>query len=130
MVGINYVKDVINEHGKMLSLTQIKTKYNKYNLQQFYYYRLHRAVLKCVNRYKSNNDFDLHNPSMPLYLQMLYKERTGTQYFSSILDNKTIEMKFTKKWKSILIIEINQNTWKNIFMIAIKKIQDNQFKWL
>ena len=35
LVGINYVKDVINENGKMLTFTQIKTKYNKYNLQQF-----------------------------------------------------------------------------------------------
>ena len=54
---------------------------------------------------------------------MLYKERTGTKYFSSILDNKTIEMKLTQKWKSILNLEINQNTWKNIFMIFIKSFK-------
>ena len=118
MVGINYVKDVINENGKILTFTQIKTKYNNYKLQQFDYYT---DSIVLYQRYKSNNHFEILNPSIPLYLQMLYNERKGTRYFSSILDNKTIEMKFTQKWKNSLNLEINQNTWKNIFMIAMKR---------
>ena len=80
-VGIYHIKEIMNGNGKLLTFTQNTNKHNQYSLQSFDYYKVNSAVTKYINKYKRNDKYEIHNPSIPLYLKILFQHKKGTQDF-------------------------------------------------
>ena len=51
------------------------------------------------------------------------------RHFNKILNKTPVKIDCKEKWNAILNIEINENTWKDIFTVAFRTIQDNHYKW-
>ena len=127
--GIIYIKDIVNDEGTVLSFDQLKTKFKTTKIVILEYYRVQKAVRQFIEQNKRDDNFIQVNPSIPFQINIIYKSKKGTKDFQKIQDKETLEMKFKNKWMSNLNINIDNTSWKNIFLIAHKTIKDNYYRY-
>ena len=126
--GINFIKDLIDEDGKMKSFEMIQNSLLDI-VSPFDYLRLTSAVNKFVNNNKKESLFSVNNPQLPHHIKILFKNSKGCKDFRDVINKSNLSMKFKNKWQTKLNITINEISWKQCFKILHFSINDNYYKY-
>ena len=127
--GISLVGQLINSNREILSLNQIKEKFHTPTLQLFEYYRIRGLIKQFIKKHVLHANLIFLTPSIPSHIKILFKSPKGSQDFYKLLNITDSELSVKTKWHNILNINIDNETWTDIFKNCFSTVQDNTLKW-
>ena len=71
--GILFIDDVIDNNGKVLSVQNLKEKYN-FNINFLNYHTVQSFVTKFLTKHKKSDNFTVMTPFVPFHLNILIKD--------------------------------------------------------
>lgn len=123
--GIQYVNDVIDEHGFFISLEMLQQCYD-INVNFLNYMSVISAIKKAANNYKKDT-YKLCCPFIPACLQVFFKSRKGSKDMYKILINNNVTPTGQLKWGEILGEDL---IWKHIFKLPFTVTVNTKLQWL
>ena len=128
--GIHYIGDLLNNNGSIISIEEIKIKFNLcVNFLEYYQDRL--SVNKFISKFKKSDIFNYIMPVLPSHVKILFFSKKGSKKIYSILNNYTenLQLKFKNKWSDNLNENIPSQEWNLIFRACFKTVSDNHLIW-
>ena len=133
--GIYLVNDIINTEGKILSIRDLKYKFN-INVNILNYYTIKAKIELYTSKYRLLGNLTLERPTYPFHLDVLLKAKSGSKNYyhafnnaEALNDNPTCEIKWTNIVQNKnLDIEIKER-WKQIYKICFYSVCDNNVIW-
>ena len=127
--GIVFVKDVVDKNGHFLSLRDISNIYKLDNIGFLDYYKMKILINKSLSQNLDGiNNYSL-GPVIPHHTTILYVNKKGSKDMYNTLNHNQLEPKMKKKWNEDLNIIIDSITWKAIFKVCFKVLNDNSSIW-
>ena len=130
--GIVSVSDILKSDGSVMTLDEIRYKYNFTSINPLHFLRVQRNVKDMIKKHKSlsSHNIEAQRPFVPFYLIPLWKNKKGASGFNAILskinENKN---KMKTHWEIDLEINIDADTWRLIFNICHKTVNNNYLIW-
>ena len=84
--GIYLVNDIINTDDKLISIRDLKNKFN-INVNILNYYTIKAKVELFTSKYKLLGNLTLERPSYPFHLDVLFKAKRGSKNYCHVLNN-------------------------------------------
>ena len=128
--GIKIVADLVDGQGQILTAEEISRQFGiQPNL--FNYYRVRALLKKFLEKNIRENNFSLVRPHILSNVSILLKQKKGSRpfYIEGIKQVADSPPLFKGLWTRILKIEINDETWKQIFNACFYVVSDNYMKW-
>ena len=127
--NINFIKDILNPEGKILTFEQFQ---NKYGIHCHFLDFL--GIKTAVENYIRQSGIDLStNPSpltncvLPFNVKLILKSRKGSQDMYRLLTYKTVSPKSQTKWDQIFPnIDLN---WKVIYTVPKVCCKNTKLHW-
>ena len=133
--GIYLVNDIINTEGNVLSIRDLKNKFN-INVNILNYYTIKAKIEIYMSKYRLLGNLTLERPTYPFHFDVLFKVKSGCKNYYHVLnnaaalnDNPTCEIKWTNIVQNEnLDIQIKER-WKQIYKICFYSVCDNSVIW-
>ena len=133
--GIYTVSDIIDTTGEMLSLKDLKEKYNfKPNILN--YYTIKAKIELYMSKYKFQERYTIPKPIIPRHLDVVFKSRKGCKtFYDAYRDNETQNLtpKSESLWANIVRYQNQEisikEKWKRIYEICFFAVPDNDIIW-
>ena len=128
--GINFINDIIDTNGNVLSLQNLKEEY-RFNINFLHYHTVQTLVKKFITKYKNGDTVRTSTPFVPFHLKPFIKSQQKKNIiYQVICKNYEIKKIEDTKWNIDLGLEICHTTWKNIYRSCFFTIRDNTYIWL
>ena len=130
--GIVSVSDILKSDGSVMTLDEIRYKYNFTSINRLHFLRVQRNVKDMIKKHKSlsSHNIEAQRPFVPFYLIPLWKNKKGASGFNAILSkNNENKNKMKTHWEIDLEINIDADTWRLIFNICHKTVNNNYLIW-
>ena len=126
--GITFIGDLLNFDGTIMSLEDLKQKYQSNSLYAFDYLRMYTLLRQFFkeHQYVYRNS---PKPFIPFHIQVLFKSFKGSHDMYKILNFNDNKIAIKEKWNNILDTDISRETWKLIFKICFKVVSDKNLIW-
>jgi exonuclease III len=129
--GIVHVKHLFDEKGTLMSLEQLK---NKFNIKATFLdvYRLHKAIpIQWLEQIKNKVTYIGAGPSIPLAIHSVYIAPKGCKYFYSLFHKKVdlAHVGSKDKWVRDLDIHIDNEEWKHFYMLPFRSSIDTNLRY-
>ena len=127
-MGINFVSDMLNENGSVLSLNEMKQVYHS-NINFLNYYAISGLVKKFISKNKKGDKLDILKPYIPFHVKTIVnlKKHTRNQFKGNKCNDLLGQNEI--KWNRDLNLEQDQLFWKCIYKGCFWSIQDNVYIW-
>lgn len=125
--GVNFIKDLINKNGELLSYEQFIDKYQiQTNFLEFY------GIINIVRNFIRNSGIDLNNAPLtncyvPFDIKGIIKNKKGCTEIYNILNKNSIVPKSQLRWNTVFE-NVNIN-WNNIYNIPAKCCNNTKLHW-
>ena len=127
--GIVFVADLLDENGNFQSVENLQNTYNL-TINFLDYLSLKFTINKLLSKESpSEVTKTTTRPYIPDVTRLLLKNKKGSKMFYNILNNPKCDLKFKQKWNKEINIEINDQTWKQIFRCCFKTIPHPDTVW-
>ena len=127
--GIVTVGDILDMQGCVLDKKSLELKFQLPTLNFLDYHRVKTSTNTFVLKHKKENIFKALLPTIPKTLAFLIVNKNGNKGIYDKINKNYYDMAFKLKWEKILNIEISRASWKHIFSLCFKTIQDPFYKW-
>ena len=129
------VNNIINTKGKIISIRDLKNKFN-INVNILNYYTIKAKIELYTSKYRHLGNLTLERPTYPFHLDVLLKVKSFSKnnYHAfnnaeALNDNPTCELKWTNIVQNEnLDIQIKER-WKQIYKICFYSVCDNKVIW-
>ena len=128
--GINFVNDIIDTYGNVLSLQTLKDRF-KLNINFLHYHTVHTLIKKYISKHKKGENFKILTPYIPHHLKPFIKSQQNKRaIYQSLEKSSKAKINDHTKWEGDLGLEIDNNMWRNIYKACFFTIRDNTCIWL
>ena len=125
--GIHIVGDIININSNILSLLEVKNRYN-FPVNFLNYFAIKKLVQKFLDTYQQNNIFNFENPYIPFHIKTLITKEYGHKLMYSQLQQTLNKISKSEiKWCLELHIEERKDLWKSVYKICFYAIPDDDY---
>ena len=124
--NIHFIRDVTDNNGIIKDFNTLKSLTNV-NILEFYQVRY--IIEKYIQKFKFDPVHVPMYPTIPQHIQILFRSRKGNGDFLFELSQKNLKPTCISAWHGHLNLVLNYQTWKTVFHIAHKTINDNYYKW-
>ena len=129
--GIYIIGDILtttNNEMAVLSFEDLKKQYNFPNMNILDYYRIRGLVNNFVKLYDVEHKY-YARPHIPHHIKILLKNTKGARDMYNVINSSNTEPSMKRKWNRDLEVNLNQYSWKSVFKICFKTIQDPLIVW-
>jgi len=130
--GIYFISDIVNPNdGQLLSLDQLKIKFG-FNVNMLEYFRIKILYGKLIQNHQNFSLVVGANifPLIPSHIEIFYKSRKGSRDMYNVLNTQIIGHKSRTKWSDELGVDITPQMWSKIYLLCLKKCNDQALSWL
>ena len=127
--GIAVVGDIISD-GIILSKETIELLYDLPDINFLDYYQVRADVNNFLITNLINEITEIKRPYIPAHLKILLKSKTGCKDMYWEMNRQNLNMNYQQKWNLDLNIFIDNYSWKKIYKICFKSLNDNNIIWL
>ena len=125
--GILFPADIIQDDGKLMTLTDIQTHFDlSINFLDYHRVKLNlNKFIKCMSVEK----FKINKPCLPYYLKYVcgnVKSKTFYRMLTQNCENNALRLKWATK---LAIPQISNENWQCYNTICFKTIRDHKFIW-
>ena len=125
--NMHFIKDVTDHNGIIKDFFSLKLLAN-INILEFYQVRY--IIKSYIEKFKFVPIKVPMYPTIPQHIQLLFRSRKGNRDFLFELQHQNnVEPTCISSWHKQLNLALNHQTWKTIFHIAHKTINDSYYKW-
>ena len=128
--GIEIVADVMNKFGNMLELDQLKHMYVIGHIDPLNYLTVKQNVNIFLYKVQTNDTTSIQRPVIPFYIKLALKATKGARVFYRTFNNNNSNDHSMKiKWNCEMNVDIDKETWCNIFNICHKAVNSTNLVW-
>ena len=125
--NIYFIKDLLDEHGHLLTYEQFQEKYNvQTNFLEF------TGIKTAIVNYLRRSQIDVSheacfNCHWPFIVKLIMKTRKGSTYIYKLFTKKNVAPNSQQKWNRVFgNIHLS---WKDIYTIPAKSCSNTKMRW-
>ena len=127
--GIFTISDILDDNGCIMTLDELERIY-KITDRNFLRYLSVKSTCKQFLKENNYGKSNLTRPNFPNHIKILYLSNRGTRDFHNYVNrDKKNTHPMKGKWSSDLNVQIDNQTWRNIFKIGFYTVNDNTLIW-
>ena len=126
--GIKYVGDIVDINGTIMSLVEIENTYNIKISNFLEYLRVKSLCYDFVKTNRKDNNFLYSQPTIPKIIALIFS-KPGSKWYYTHMVNQSCNLALKGKWSDDLKLNLNANTWDQIFTICFKIVTNNSLVW-
>ena len=133
--GVYLVGDIISPDGNILTIEEIKYKFN-FNPNILNYYSIKVKIQDFMSRHKLSGNWTLEKPTYPFHLDVLFRSKKGCKKFYDIYndlgtqnDNPICETMWSKLVSNENLEITLKERWESIYKICFYSVLDNNLIW-
>ena len=127
--GMYNIGDIIHTNGNILSLPEMKNRYN-FSINFLNYFTVKKVLQNFITLYQQSNTFGFQRPFIPFHIKDLLLPGRGHKSVYFQLQQKINKPRKNElKWCLELDIVQNNDFWKQVYKICFYAINDNEYIW-
>ena len=127
--GIYSIGDIIHTNGNILSLPEMKNRYN-FSINFLNYFTVKKVLQNFITLYQQSNTFGFQRPFIPFHIKDLLLPGSGHKSVYFQLQQKINKPRKNElKWCLELDIVQDNDFWKQVYKICFCAINDNEYIW-
>ena len=121
--------DLHHNYGIFISQKDLEQKYTIFKTNFLEYLHAKMFVELYLKNIEKMVLYFFYQPCLPKPIASLFGHSQGSKHFYKLLNKACAKMSFKNAWNNDLNINIDEDTWQNVFKICFKLIQDNNLIW-